>query len=309
MSKLVDDTDSCKDGAPSAGLPINTNLYPKNNFGPNTTYAFWTVVTKKSGSYKVCYKRRGEEWTEIPSIHIAWPQVGPTQNSTPTSFPIPIDPVTKEACPTAPTGGDPWVDYSSLRFKMKKRKPMDVFANMIVNLFCVPRSAFTIIRMTHEIDGQQVVYVVFACSGVLLKDGRPACDTIERSNYAVTLSKVNSTLLQVNDIDEISGSTSIASAGDDPDVSPRVRSFFPTLIICITALACSGMLVFAVLKYRERRQYFVQFGMDDDGIDDMYIPAMMSAGMDGTGHHDTNHSPSQDLDENLMRDIRIKVNK
>ncbi|CCW72111.1 unnamed protein product [Phytomonas sp. Hart1] len=293
MAKLVDENDSCAYGQPAGGVPLNVPLLPKGNYGPYTTYAFWKIVITQAGSYRVCYKRRGEEWTDVPNIIAAWPSLGPTPDSTPTPFPTPIDPVTNEACPTAPTDGEPWIGYTNLRFTMKKNKNIGELTKMIANLFCVPRSAFTIIRMTHNEAGQQVVYVVFSCSGVTLYDGRPACDSVERSNYAVMLSTINSSFLHDNDIDQIVGSTSIAISGDDPDVLSHNRRFWSTLLICVTAIACTGMFVYAVLKYRERRQYFVQFGMDDDKIDDMYMPAMMMTDTNENSHPDTSQRSFQ----------------
>lgn len=274
-AKLVEEDETCREGKAAGGVPVGTDLGPSDNFGANTTYSLWTMTILYGGAYKLCYQRAGmEAWAEVPYISTVDPGTAADTKETESAVPTPKNAETGDLCPMAPLPleGRPWVKYQSVKLVMMATKTVQELTDTVVSLFCVPRSAFSITRLTHNKQREQVVYLAFMCDNVTSREGALVCDNTERANYAVSLGdSKTSELLKQYQIQSITGSTSMATSDDDPSLIPRQgSSTVGTLLVCLTVLGVVWMVAYSVAKCREKRQYMVQFGMDDADIDDMY---------------------------------------
>ncbi|RNF26185.1 golgi/lysosome glycoprotein [Trypanosoma conorhini] len=131
--------------------------------------------------------------------------------------------------------------------------------------------------MTHDSDGHQVMYLSILCEDL----GEAAsCDTVERQNYILSLGKQQLALLVGPGIASVEGSRHLFAFGDDVTVVKTYGGhLLAVLITCLTVVVVVAMAVYGVLKYRENRQYFIQFGADDADVEDMYA----ADGPDGLG--------------------------
>lgn len=291
-AKLVEETETCKDGRPAAGVPIATDLGPSDNYGPNTTFTIWTFQMTYGGVFKVCYRRsKTKVWTEVPSIE----DVGPVPNmptGEPNSYPTPTDPNTKEACDMAPanTKEQPWVNYRSVKLVLTTSKLPEGFMDTLATLLCVPRAGLMLTHVSHDASNNQLVYLSVLCED-LNKGGASVCSTLERHNYVVSLGKRHSPLLSENGIKSVEGSTSMFAFDDDP--SSR-KGGSKGLIVFLSIMLCSVTLalIVVVIKYRSKREYFVQFGMDDGDLDDMYEAGAMPAPMEVSHYQAPRGGPS-----------------
>ncbi|KAH9599953.1 hypothetical protein LSM04_004615 [Trypanosoma melophagium] len=272
-AKFVWDSEDCATASPAGGVPEDTDLGPADDYGPATTYTLWTWVLRQGGAFKICYKRRHGLWTEVPSVTDLGYNTAPTAapgSANNSVIPQPTDPVTKKGCPMAPenTRENPWVSYEAIRLTLNTtRLPAD-FLKRVSQTFCIPRAALAVTHITHNMERRQVVYISILCED--LGEARP-CDTLERQNYILSLGKANSSILTDLSIVSVKGINSLFAFGDDPLFVKGDRDH--TLVIsltCLTVVLVTAMTVFGVLKYRENRQYFVQFGTDDDDVADMY---------------------------------------
>ncbi|KEG13341.1 golgi/lysosome glycoprotein [Trypanosoma grayi] len=270
-AKFAYDSEDCATASPAGGVPEATDLGPSDDYGPNTTYTLWTWTLREGGAFKICYKRRDAHWTEVPSIADVAPTPAPTAApSNVTHVPQPTDPVTKIDCPMAPesTREEPWVAYKSVKLTLNGTRAPEGFLQTISRVFCIPRAALAVTHMTHDTKGLQVLYISIVCED--LGEARP-CDTLERQNYIVSLGKENSSILSDIAIVSIEGSTHMFAFGDDPIIIRNYNGHVMAIsITCITVLLITAMGVYGVLKYRENRQYFIQFGADDEDVGDMY---------------------------------------
>ncbi|RNF08694.1 putative Golgi/lysosome glycoprotein [Trypanosoma rangeli] len=271
-AKFVTDAEDCATAKPAGGVAESTDLGPGDSYGPGTTYTLWTWVLRKAGAFKLCYKRRNGVWTEVPSIADVDPEVASTSTSgatEPKHIPRPTDPVTKAECPMASTTPEaPWISYKSLKFTFNgTRLPKDLLKTLSQR-FCIPRAALAVTHVTHDPDGRQVMYLSILCEDL----GEAAsCDTVERQNYILSLGQQKLTPLVGLGIASVEGSRHLFAFGDDVVVLKKYGGHILVLLItCLTVVVVVAMAVYGVLKYRESRQYFIQFGADDAEVEDMY---------------------------------------
>lgn len=263
-AKFVEFTNECDTGSPAGGVPLANDLEPEDNYGLNTTYSLWKWTMTEGGSYKVCYKRKAVNvWTEVPFIEDVAIADKPGESTTQAPVPTPTHPSTHAECPMATeTAEHPWFKFKSAKIVLKTKKLPGDFLSTLSSLLCLKRSMFTLAHLRHSKEGKQVVFLVLNCE----EDENPAvreCSSIERLNYFVSLSK---TQLEYHGIELVQGSTHMLAFDDDENSG----NMFGLILLCASILAAAGMVVFAVGRYMERRHHFVQFGLDDDDIDDMY---------------------------------------
>nr|AGN32901.1 golgi/lysosome glycoprotein [Trypanosoma rangeli] len=282
-AKFVNDAEDCATAKPAGGVAEATDLGPGDSYGPGTTYTLWTWVLRNAGAFKLCYKRRNGVWTEVPSITDVDPDTASTTTSgatEPKHIPRPTDPVTKAECPMASTRPDaPWISYKSLKFTFNDtRLPKDLL-KALSQRFCIPRAALAVTHVTHDADGRQVMYLSILCEDL----GEEAfCDTVERQNYILSLGQEKLAPLVGLGIASVEGSRHLFAFGDDVVVLKKYGGHLLALLItCVTVVVVMAMAVYGVLKYRESRQYFIQFGADDAEVEDMYA----TDGVDDLGYH------------------------
>ncbi|ORC85146.1 golgi/lysosome glycoprotein [Trypanosoma theileri] len=276
-AKFVRDSEDCATASPAGGVPESTDLGPSDDYGPSTTYTLWSWVLRQGGAFKICYKRRHGIWTEVPSVtDLGYSAAGPPtttapgDSNSPAVIPQPTDPITKKACPMAQenTRENPWVSYEAIRMTLNTTKLPDDFLKKVSQSFCIPRAALAVTHITHNMEKRQVVYISILCED--LGETRP-CDTMERQNYILSLGKENSSILTDLSIASVKGINSLFAFGDDPLFTKgNGDRTVVVLLACLTVIMVTGMIVFGMVKYRENRQYFVQFGTDDDEVADMY---------------------------------------
>ncbi|PWV17931.1 putative Golgi/lysosome glycoprotein 1 [Trypanosoma cruzi] len=271
-AKFANDFEDCATAPPAGGVPEGLPLAPAESYGPGTRYTLWTWVLREGGFFKVCYKTRDGAWVEVPNIiDVAYdaPSTYAPGSSSPPSIPRPRDPITQEECPMAiERPGEPWTVYKSLKLTFNESKISEEYLLVLSRAFCIPRSALAVTRMTHDGEGHQVIYLSILCEE--LGDAAP-CDTVERQNYILTLGKSNSTILSDIGILSVEGSRHLFAFGDDTVTMKGTGGRVMTLLItCATVVLVAAMAVYGVLKYRENRQYFIQFGNDDAEVEDMY---------------------------------------
>lgn len=273
-AKLTYETEDCATGSPAGGVPEATDLGPQDDYGPYTTYSLWRWALKESGVFKICYKRRYGSWTEVPSITDISPRVGPViepdDPNKEKKIPQPVDPVTKKECPMAPpsTKEAPWVAYKSIKLTFNATRVSPKILNMLSRAICVPRAALVPTHITHDRQGHQVLYLSILCEDLA---EAASCDTVERQNYLVYLGKTNSSLLSELKILSVNGSRHMFAFGDDPVFVEANKNYLIVFLIsCTTVVLVAAISVYGLLKYREHREYFIQFGTDDEDADDMY---------------------------------------
>ncbi|GET86003.1 golgi/lysosome glycoprotein, putative [Leishmania tarentolae] len=264
-AKFVDFTSECDTGNPAGGVPLADDLEPEDNYGPNTTYSLWKWTMTEGGSYKVCYKRKAVNvWTEVPFIEDVVIADRPGESTTQAPVPVPTHPSTHAECPKATeTAESPWPKLKSAKIVLKTKNLPGNFLSTLSNLLCLKRSMFTLAYLKHNSQGKQVVFLVLNCEEDQNATVRE-CSSIERLNYFVSLSKEQ---LENHGIESVQGSTYMLALEEDRETGSNV---FGLILLCVSILAAAGMVVFAVGRYLERRHHFVQFGLDDDDIDDMY---------------------------------------
>ncbi|RHW71097.1 Golgi/lysosome glycoprotein 1 [Trypanosoma brucei equiperdum] len=276
QAKFVSDTEDC-DASAAGGVPETLALEPEDRFGPKATSVLWSWVLKRGGAYKVCFKRTGMPWVEVPSIDIVNSAADITNADGNITYRQPVDPVTKELCPMAPpnTPENRWSMYNSIMLTLKSKTLPSNYLQTLSKALCVPRTAMALSRVTHGKDGRVRLFISIFCEE--LGEDR-TCDTVERQNYIISASKQGSEALAAAGIESAEGSRDMFALGDDPNPRMgwgRVLSIFA---ICGTVVAVACLVVYGVLKYRENRQYFVNFGVEDEDVDDMYISNIPTAG-------------------------------
>nr|CCC91962.1 putative Golgi/lysosome glycoprotein 1 [Trypanosoma congolense IL3000] len=269
FAKFVPETENCDEASAAGGVPETIPLLPSDSYGPQTTSVLWSWVLKESGAYKVCYKRPGLLWVEVPGIDIVNSAGNNITTNDTASYPQPVDPVTKEPCPTAPpnTPETPWHVYSSVMLVLKETTVPATFMQKLSKILCVPRSVLAATRFTRDESGHQRVYITLLCED--FGQDRP-CDSAERQNYIIYASKAGSEELKAAGIISVSGSKDIFALDDSTSGSLGLTRLLTVLAVCLTVIIVVGLIVHAALRYRESRQYFVNFGVEDD-VDDMYI--------------------------------------
>ncbi|KAG5485181.1 hypothetical protein CUR178_06538 [Leishmania enriettii] len=265
--KFVDFSTECGTGIPSGSVILANNLKPANSYGLNTTYSLWTWTITEGGSYKVCYKRKATNvWTEVPFIEDVSITDRPWESTTQESIPLPRNPSTHAVCPKATeTAERPWSKFRSAEIVLNAKKLPDDFLETLSNLLCLRRSMFTLAHQRHNSEGMQAVFLTLSCEQNNNATTRE-CSSIERLNYFVSLPPSQ---LEEHGIVSVQGSTHILAVGDDKR-RKRGTSVFGLLVVSLSILAVGGIIVVLVSRYHERRHHFVQFGLDDDEIDDMY---------------------------------------
>lgn len=265
QAKFVDFDAECDSGAPAGGVPLADDLEPEDHYGPNTTYSLWTWTMTEGGSFKVCYKRKASAtWTEVPYIEDAGVMDGP-EETTLAPIPTPTNPNTKAECPVLQREpAKPWPKYKSAEVTLTVSKMPDTFLDTLMDLLCLPRDKFTLAHLQHDAKGKQLVYVLINCEDESDVSKR-VCDSVERYNYFAGL---NAATLKERGIAAVQGSVYMFAFGDDERSSGTSK--FAVVVIGICILGAGGMIAFAVARYQERRHHFVQFGLDDEDIDDMY---------------------------------------
>ncbi|KAG5510870.1 hypothetical protein JKF63_06371 [Porcisia hertigi] len=266
-AKFVKFTDECDVGSPAGGVPLTNDLEPEDNYGPNTTYSLWRWTINDGGSFKVCYKRKAVNvWTEVPFIEDVAMADPREDSSSSAPIPVPTDPSTQEECAMATQKvGEPWPKFKSVEIVLMEQKMPDNFLDSLSSLLCLRRYLMTVAHLRHNEEGKQVVFLVLNCEENENVTKRE-CSSIERLNYFVSIPNEK---LQSYGILSVRGSTHMFAFGDD-ETTGRKSNTFGYLVLSVSILGATGMVIFAVSRYQERRHHFVQFGLDDDEIDDMY---------------------------------------
>lgn len=247
-AKFVDDSSNCSHGSPAGGVPESSDLGPSDDYGPNTTFTLWQWMMVRGGSYRVCYKRRDAEWTEVLSIREAGPGNAPHGDE----YPTPVNPNSHEKCPMAPaaTPEDGWENYRSVRIVMgRKVRYVQTILDVVANVFCLPRAAFSIVHLTHDDKGRTVAYVVFLCEGIKKEDGTAACSSYERSNYAVRLSRLDSERMLNSGIVEVTGIPSFLALHNENITYQRGYATV-ALSVCIALFLLTAASFLTVMKFR-----------------------------------------------------------
>ncbi|KAI5688770.1 hypothetical protein MNV84_00796 [Leishmania braziliensis] len=262
-AKFVNFAEECDEGSPAGGVVLEDDLKPEDNHGPNTTYSLWRWTMTEGGSYKVCYKRKAANvWTEVPFIEdvtIADKPEGPIPEE---HIPKPTDPSMHTECPMATqTAEHPWPKFKSVEIVLMAERLPNNFLSTLSNLLCLKRSMFTLAHLKHNSEGKQVVFLVLNCEENENATARE-CSSIERLNYFVSMSRKQ---LENHGIASVHGSTHMLAFDDN-----KSSKMLGLIVLGLSILAAASMVVFAVGRYLERRHHFVQFGLDDDEIDDMY---------------------------------------
>ncbi|KAG8348321.1 hypothetical protein ERJ75_000746700 [Trypanosoma vivax] len=271
-AKFVLESQDCTLAPPAGGVPDDIALEPVGNYGPKSLTSLWTWTLTDGGAYKICYKRSRNAWVEVPS----WETITSLKAAVNSDLDEsgsrirPTDPVTREECPVAKPHSkeNPWSMYKSIKLVLNDTKLSEDFLAKLGRKFCIPRAALAVTHLTHNEHGQQVVYLSILCED--MGEDR-SCSTVERQNYIVSLAKSDASSFASIGIAAVEGSTHMFAFGDDVMIVKSGFSIMSILIICATALLVTTMMVYGFLKYRESRQYFVNFGLEDDDVDDMYI--------------------------------------
>ncbi|KAG5486149.1 hypothetical protein LSCM1_07264 [Leishmania martiniquensis] len=266
-AKFVDFATECDTGNPAGGVLLANHLKPADSYGLNTTYSLWTWVMTEGGSYKVCYKRKATNvWTEVPFIEDVAITDSHRESTTRPPIPVPTNPSTHAECPKATeTAERPWSKFTSVEIVLKAKKLPGGFLNTLSNLLCLRRSMLTLVHLKHNSEGKQVVLLALNCEEEKNATARE-CSSTERLNYFVSLSKDQ---LQYHGIASVLPRTDML-AFDDDESKRKGRSALGVLLLSLCILGIGGLIVFLVSRYHERRHHFIQFGLDDDEIDDMY---------------------------------------
>lgn len=268
QAKFVKDGETC-DAAPAGGVRVATDLGPADDWGPNTKFTEWKWTLTAVGSFKICYKRRHHSWVEVPSIDELGP--GAIEQTLPPQAPVPTptDPISKEDCPLAPNGDEAKVAYPTLlKVTLTTSAVPPSYLSTLSRLLCLPVTATSISRQGHSATGHVVLWLSIQCDPAGSTTRTP-CNAQERKNYAVHLMESQSPLLQQLHWEsaQLSSQDDIFGVEDDSLLAGvmhdnRTRHAF--FVGCATLIVVAAMVVYGVLKYREKRHYFVQFGMDDE---------------------------------------------
>lgn len=143
-------------------------------------------------------------------------------------------------------------------------------SHKLIGLLCVPRPALSIVHVGHNAIGFVTILFSVNCESALV-NGTRQCDSMERYNYLMHLSNTDSPLLYEHQIISVRGVTELIVIDDDATVVIHERARFALILgIAILFLVLSFSALFGVKKYRERRAYLVQFGLEDGDVNDMY---------------------------------------
>lgn len=273
QAKFVEDGKSCEDGLPAGGVKVATDLGPADDWGPSTTYTEWKWTLLAGGAYKVCYKRKDHPWVEVPSlaevgpgaIDITFPPQGPV--------PTPTDPITHDDCPMAPNGADNTRAFTNtiLKVVLTTTKVPASYLSTLSQALCLPVSSISIVRQKTSDEGIQL-WIDVNCDAKESNAKLP-CDPQERKNYAVHLSETSSPIaarLKWKSATQTSQDDIFAEgdpAGGLTGLLANKKSRGAFFIGCATLLIVVGLVVFGVLKYKEKQHYFIQFGVDEDDVD------------------------------------------
>jgi hypothetical protein len=210
-AKMVFMTFSCEDGPPSGGVVPTSDLGPTNEM--NASVAVYDVEFKESGRYRVCYKRYGHKWVEVPSLDdlpdeiskpIVTPAPGqwdtPIQTYVSTGPPVPGTRSPYQTCPTAPPRDDTPDYQTMLRFQVNSN-PKDItaflqtFKATLAKQICLTPDEIKIDDV-HRKNDNIVVSLYIECDASMYY-----YDSRERMNYIIYLSKSNSEAFQaMNDV-------------------------------------------------------------------------------------------------------------
>lgn len=273
QAKFVVDSASCQFGNPAGGVAVASDLGPGDTFGLGSTFADWHFVLKEGGVYRVCYKRKGHEWTEVVSIDDLPREA---RHSTPAPLPDDLPPpthaVTHKECDMAPHRDNEPEGPTYLQLSISTPELSKTFRQDLAQTMCVPTEVVDIIATNH-FGGSLVVTLDFVCHGVLINH---PCSGRERKNmllYRVNKLKDADIVkeLKIFAIAELKVEGVMAISDDKYETQVEVRdskrSPLATFMICVTVLAVCAAGVWGFKKYREGHPQFIQFGLDDDDDD------------------------------------------
>lgn len=277
QAKFVQEKDRCEDGAAAGGVRVATDLGPADDWGPNTRFTEWKWTLMEAGSFKICYKRKDHPWSEVPSLDDLGP--GAIQQTLAPSAPIPTptDPIKHNDCPLAPNGDESTVSYPTLlRVQLTSTTVPSSYIALLQRVLCLPSGVVSISRQSKSpSDGTVILWLSIECGASTSEtaNSKKACSSQERKNYAIHLVESNSPALQ-----QLQWSTAKLTSQDDlfavvdgegglvgllSNKHSR-RAFYAG---CATLITIVGLAVYGVLKYREKQHYFVQFGLDDEDVE------------------------------------------
>lgn len=265
MAKLVDEAATC-DANPAGGVPLATDLGPADSYGPNTVITEWTFSIVKDGGYKVCYKRFGAPWIDVPSIDDLPPGAVQVPTTT-TRPPIPTNPRSKTSCPLAsPRDSLPKYSNNYLKLTFKQSTIPSYFRTLLAEVLCVPQSAIVFpVPVDTTKSGAGILYLDIECDG-------QACGSQDRKDYLLEIannpqSNSDFNSLMVALVEEVSTSGIITRnnhhlTGEEAAALKRKGYFF--VIGCFTLIAIAAIAVYGVIQFRKNQHHFIQFGIDDD---------------------------------------------
>eukprot|EP00744_Colponema_vietnamica_P006767 GILI01009809.1.p1 GENE.GILI01009809.1~~GILI01009809.1.p1 ORF type:complete len:595 (+),score=159.98 GILI01009809.1:115-1899(+) len=278
MAKLVDETSTCDTGTPAGGVPMATDLGPTDSYGPNTIITEWTFSIINDGGYKVCYKRFGSSWIDVPSLDDLPPGAVKVPTTT-TIAPIPTNPRSKNSCPRAqPRSQGPKYTNTYLKLTFKQKDIPSFFRALLGEVLCVPSSAIVFpIPVDTTSTGLGVLYLDIECDG-------KACGSQDRKDYLLELAtndpnNAEYLNLQLALVEEVSTNGIITRndhhlKGEDGGVAKKKGFFF--VVGCFTLIVIAGIVVYGMLQFRKNQHHFIQFGIDDDDDVDIQEPPRVS---------------------------------
>ena len=259
MAKLVEESATC-DANPAGGVPLATDLGPADSYGPNTVITEWTFAIVKDGGYKVCYKRFGAPWIDVPSIDDLPPGAVQVPTTT-TRPPIPTNPRTKGSCPLAsPRDTHPKYSNNYLKLTLRHATLPTFFRSLLSEVLCVPQSAIVFpIPVDSSRGGTTVLYLDIDCDGV-------SCGSQDRKDYLLEIANsprppADYSSLMVALVEEVSTS-GIVTRNNHYLGSPEAKSYF--IIGCLTIIIVVAVAVYGIIQLRKNQHHFIQFGIDDD---------------------------------------------
>eukprot|EP00759_Apiculatamorpha_spiralis_P018255 PhF_6_TR24760/c0_g1_i2/m.33956 len=247
--------------------PASDGALPTHDMGPddtaNATVSVYNVTFLIAGRYRVCYRRRGRAWGEVPDLDdlpddVSKPLVTPPpgQWSMPPRPPMgsmppwngggmPPHPSPRQTCSPAPQRISP--SYQTLlQYKIRGTEVPSDFAYTISKLICVEPENNTIIDDIHK--GDSYAYVKLYVKDCDSWDLTCTYDARDRMNYAIYDWSLNPQKYpNVIDLEEVRrGLLIIESDGGVRVVDDSSSNWTPGHVVLIVALVCGVLIAMAV---------------------------------------------------------------
>ena len=262
LAKLVDDSHSCDAGGPAGGVPIATDLGPADSYGVDTTFTTWTFTITKGGSFRVCYKRAGSSWVDVPSIDELPAGAAPTVPPAPA--PIPTNPVNGKSCMLATVRKDAPTYPTMLKLTLAAADVPSYFRSVLSEVLCVAALSLSFIPVPQEPGaGGAVLYMDIYCDPKV-------CSAQDRKDYLLEIAKQQTAeykSLGISAVEEVANKGINGFTKDflNNDLEARRHHGLVLIIMCLTLVALAALGVYGWVQYKKNQHHFIQFGV---GVDD-----------------------------------------